>query len=1669
MARAKKFGTFGGVFTPSILTILGVIMYLRFPWIIGQAGLLMTIGIIITAHIISITTGLSVASIATDKKVKTGGTYYMISRSLGLPIGGTLGLALFVGLSFSVSLYLIGFAESFLNWFNFEITKNSIRIAGTIILIFVTTVTFISTSLAIKSQYFIMAAIALSLLSIFFGNHEFTPSEPIMKPVVDVAPFMILFGIFFPAVTGFEAGVSMSGDLKDPKKSLPIGAMAAVGVGFVSYIGLALFFTYTVDNEALINDPNILFKISLVPELVIAGIWGATLSSALGSILGAPRILQATAVDKIVPKFFAKGYGKSNEPRNALLLTFIIAEIGILIGELDVIARIVSMFFITTYAFLNLASFIESWASSDFRPDFKIPRFVSLLGATASIIVMILLDFIALIAAVLVLGILFFYLKRRQLLLDGGDAWNSFAATLVKNNIIKLSRNKTVIRNWRPNILMFSTEKTDYNNFENLAKTFTGKLGMLTNIKLHEKPEASYKIQQIHKEQLQTQATKDTHKHAVNIASYDIFIKEFYCKNIFESIENISGIYGFSGIEPNTVLLDFNMMVKSNEKFLNILKNNKRENLNTIVFKDNYKKTVGSFGTVDFWWQGKGKYIAFSLSLLRFILQNPNRRDAKLRILTINENNSASSKLYGNIIQIIDKYRIHATVKIIDNYIKKQDNFDIILTESFKTDLTIIGIPERVFSNTQDDASFLRESIIKLKSESSLLFLYPNDSFENIDTELNVRPKKTKTELQEYKASMPLIKNELIKDQLSSVYDKFFNIYKKFIIENFEDSYTLQKDLINSYKTLIIKVFTELIKSKKNDSNYKKKLSASKSYGSFLFQIKKLSEKTNEKYLVPERKTLSEGINTINLASKVFIEKIPDIFIININNKKHKIPVNNLINFYFNYKLGQKFSDFLKEYNILTYEIFAEIQKTFLYADKIIYSQIKSKNIDYDVFVNGRNEINKNFVRIFNKFTAFVSKQILNNLGLAVNETAKELENPISFRKLKQKYKIKQNEKIFLSEIIEIPEERYNTEKLINNSNYIELYSLYIKNRLRKYRYKTNEILDESIRQKFISITSRLKKYLNENKKSGLQSDFPNKKLHLGEIFTIQFADFRQFLSTVPEHIEAAGSSSDYGFNIETQTVEYRKILTYRIETVFYENVFRELNTLDREITFAIEKLQDTARLFNFNFENSDNETILETSQDEQNNLINKTLNKIINIENDIIKKIENFQKKQEIYSEKTYEQLNSYAIIHTAKETSTAISKRKRNRVFKRILEYKEKMFSYLVDLPVEMIYRKSNGILLAEKLTSEDRKINIVQKISQTVEQTLPNETEIEKIPLSYQNLFNSKFSISEDLIITRKSEIRQAKKAVAEFNSGQYSGGIMIIGEKQSGKTVLGRQIASMFFNGEYFVKIRPPREGSLNLKIFKNELKKAFGTNNKISSILQNLPHSQFIFIDDLELWWKRTNNGFRIVDYIIKLIYKYGNRHLFVLACNTHTYNFINKYKRFDHCFNSVIECEPFDAEMIKNAIIKRHRAGGLKFKLNKKHEDNISRLRLAAFFDSIFNYSSGNIGTAINAKNTFIEKFKNNIIYIKQPVIPSLISIDLLDDDKINLLIQFILHKNLTKEKTISIMQLDREKIEVMIDTLMRTKIVSKENKIYCINKHFEPFIIKVLMRKKLL
>ncbi|MCZ7686807.1 MAG: hypothetical protein M5U28_51910 [Sandaracinaceae bacterium] len=277
-ANDGKFGTFAGVFTPSVLTILGVIMYLRLPWVVGQAGFAMGLGIILLAHIISVSTGLSISSIATDKSVGAGGPYYIVSRSLGLPIGGAMGLALFLGLSFSISLYVIGFSESFLQTIGVAPSAGAIRVCGTVTVILITVITFISTSLAIKTQYLIMALIAVSLASIFLGSPDNLAGVELRPSGGEEASFGTLFGIFFPAVTGFTAGVNMSGDLRNPKRSIPRGTMGAIAAGLVIYLALAVFLALRVDASYLVGDPLVLEHVALWRPAVIGGIWGATLS-----------------------------------------------------------------------------------------------------------------------------------------------------------------------------------------------------------------------------------------------------------------------------------------------------------------------------------------------------------------------------------------------------------------------------------------------------------------------------------------------------------------------------------------------------------------------------------------------------------------------------------------------------------------------------------------------------------------------------------------------------------------------------------------------------------------------------------------------------------------------------------------------------------------------------------------------------------------------------------------------------------------------------------------------------------------------------------------------------------------------------------------------------------------------------------------------------------------------------------------------------------------------------------------------------------------------------------------------------------------------------------------------------------------------------------------------
>ncbi len=728
MTKKKKFGTFAGVFTPSILTILGVIMYMRLGWVVGNAGLIGAILIIVVAHVISVATGLSVSSVATDKKIGAGGIYYVLSRSMGIPIGGSIGIALYVGTAFSIALYLIGFAESFNAFFGFGLSIDDLRITGSIALLALTILALISTSVALKAQYIILAAIVISLIVIFFGTTEFAPESIRLFSLEGGVPMEVVFAVFFPAVTGFTAGIAMSGDLKDPKSSIPYGTLMAIGVGLIVYIILAIFLAVTVDSELLRTDYNILMKIALFAPAVVAGIWGATLSSAIGGILGGPRILQAMSKDKVTPKIFGKGRGRNKEPVNALFMVFLIAEAGILIGELDVIARVVSMFYLTAYGFINISYFLESWANPDFQPSFKIKRWIGLVGFIACFVVMFKLDMVAMIVALAVIGSLYFGLQRKEVKIQSNDVWRSVWENVVNKGLKKIDAKADENTNWNPNIILFSGKSDHQKYLLELGKTVSGRTGIVTNFKLIVDKDNKKPLKKI-----------DQVVHDENFKELGIFARQIKVDNIYSGIENIATTFGFSGVEPNSIMMGWPKGMENSVEYSKMTQTLLHLDYNLLYLDFDRKAKFGDYSSVDLWWrETDSKNAEMMLNIARFIIASPKWNNTDIRVLFVNNNNVDIEIIESKISKLVEDLRVNVEIKIINNAVEQIPFYNIIEEHSATTNLTIVGIPN-----------------FKIEKQTEFV-LKTNNLFDVIGSTLLVKAANNFNEL-----DLDLIKNEV--------------------------------------------------------------------------------------------------------------------------------------------------------------------------------------------------------------------------------------------------------------------------------------------------------------------------------------------------------------------------------------------------------------------------------------------------------------------------------------------------------------------------------------------------------------------------------------------------------------------------------------------------------------------------------------------------------------------------------------------------------------------------------------------------------------------------------------------------------------------------------------------------------------------------------------------
>ncbi|KTG31764.1 hypothetical protein cypCar_00031420, partial [Cyprinus carpio] len=471
-----KFGWIKGVLVRCMLNIWGVMLFIRMTWIVGQAGIAYSCIIVIMATVVTTITGCSTSAIATNGFVRGGGAYYLISRSLGPEFGGSIGLIFAFANAVAVAMYVVGFAETVVELLNssgalmFDVT-NDIRIVGTITVILLLGISVAGMEWEAKAgdslhihaifNYFIGTFIRVESKEKFgFFSYDVGILAENFGPDFRGETFFSVFSIFFPAATGILAGANISGDLADPQMAIPKGTLLAILITGLVYMGVAISAGASIVRDAtgiesnmtingsnctdaackfgydftscrpaagsgktacefgLHNDFQVMSVVSGFGPLITAGVFSATLSSALASLVSAPKVFQALCKDNIYPGIgvFGKGYGKNNEPLRGYLLTFGIALAFIVIAELNVIAPIISNFFLASYALINFSVFHASLANSPgWRPSFKYYNmWVSLAGAILCCVVMFIINWwAALLTNVIVLS-LYIYVSYKK-------------------------------------------------------------------------------------------------------------------------------------------------------------------------------------------------------------------------------------------------------------------------------------------------------------------------------------------------------------------------------------------------------------------------------------------------------------------------------------------------------------------------------------------------------------------------------------------------------------------------------------------------------------------------------------------------------------------------------------------------------------------------------------------------------------------------------------------------------------------------------------------------------------------------------------------------------------------------------------------------------------------------------------------------------------------------------------------------------------------------------------------------------------------------------------------------------------------------------------------------------------------------------------------------------
>ncbi|PJA98840.1 MAG: amino acid permease [Ignavibacteriales bacterium CG_4_9_14_3_um_filter_30_11] len=704
--KEQRFGTLP-VFLTAISTILGAILFLRFGFAVGTLGFGGIVLIIIIGHLVTIPTALAISEIATNEKVKGGGEYFIISRSFGLNIGATIGIAFYLSQAISVAFYIIAFAEAFTPIFeliksNFGLVLPKQVISVPALIILGVIIIKKGADVGVKLLYIVIAILFISLILFFFGTPISTPSE--IGNIYDnffnnSDKFFIVLAIVFPAFTGMTAGVGLSGDLKDPKKSIPLGTILGTVTGMIIYFFIAYKLRVSAPMNDLASDQFIINRITLFGSIAIPlGLAASTLSSAIGSILVAPRTLQALSLDSSFPskrinKFLSKGIGSMNEPLNGTIVTGVIALVFVLMGDVDAVASVITMFFMVTYGSLCLISFLHHFGSDpSYRPTFQSKWYLSLFGALLAGWLMFQISSLYAIMAFVIIILIYKGINKYHR--HRGGLESIFQGAIYQFNRklkIYLQRAKKKDQGWRPSAICISKDTFTRNKSLSLLSWISYQYGFGTYIHLidgYYSKETNIKAKEIF-EKLVTKITS---------LSDDVYIDTLISPSFTSAIAQVVQLPSPSGMENNMVIFEFDK--KETEGLEQILENISLVQSGSfdVCLLGSSSRNINYENGIDIWiknWDTDNTNLMILLSYI--ILAHPVWKKAYIKIYRVCPEGKYEEEK-ENLNNLVSTGRLPISTKNIEVIELKKDIElkHLINQKSYDADLTILGFKEEI-------------------------------------------------------------------------------------------------------------------------------------------------------------------------------------------------------------------------------------------------------------------------------------------------------------------------------------------------------------------------------------------------------------------------------------------------------------------------------------------------------------------------------------------------------------------------------------------------------------------------------------------------------------------------------------------------------------------------------------------------------------------------------------------------------------------------------------------------------------------------------------------------------------------------------------------------------------------------------------------------------------